>query len=415
MKLKRLHYGWVMVILATCILTTTAIRFYVFGIFLVPMTKEFNWDRGALSVAPSITWIIAGLLSLITGRLSDKYGPRILVTINGLVTVTAFLLMSMVSSLWQVYLVWGLLMGIGGACLYIPIISSIPRWFTRKRGTAIGITYASFGLGAIFAPPLSQWLIDSYSWQHAFIIIGLMQLIIVIPLAQYLKHSPEKMGIAPYGETETKGEEILPSPIKAEFSLKKVIKTSRFWLFSSILLCFFFYLQIILIHIVPHAIDIGLPPIIAASILSIIGGSSIIGRLTVGPISDRMGGRKAITACLVLAVLSLVWLLFARETWMFCLFAVMFGLAYGGIVPMETVVTTELFGLGSLGMILASLELFPALGASAGAPIAGGIFDATGTYLLAFSMCIALCILAVILSLFLLRFRIEEPQHPVNQ
>ena len=404
-----------MVILATCILTTTAIRFYVFGIFLVPMTKEFNWDRGELSVAPSITWVIAGLLSLITGRLSDKYGPRILVTINGLLTVTAFLLMSMVSSLWQVYLVWGLLMGIGGACLYIPIISSIPRWFARKRGTAIGITYASFGLGAIFAPPLSQWLIDSYSWQHAFIIIGLMQLIIVIPLAQYLKHSPEKMGIAPYGETEIKENEILPSPIKAEFSLKKVIKTSRFWLFSSILFCFFFCLQIILIHIAPYAIDIGLPPIIAASTLSIIGGSSIIGRLTIGPISDRMGGRKAITACLVLVLLSLVWLLFAREIWMFCLFAVMFGLAYGGIVPMETVVTTELFGLGSLGMILASLELFPALGASTGAPIAGGIFDATGTYLLAFLMCIALCIIAIILSLFLLRFRIKESQLPVNQ
>jgi len=404
-----------MVLIAACVLAITAIRFYAFGIFLVPLTTEFDWDRGALSAAPSMSWLIAGFLSILTGRLSDRYGPQILVTTSGLLTGIALLLMSQVSSLWQVYLIWGLLMGIGGACCYIPIISTIPRWFAQRRGTAIGITYTGFGLGAIISPPLTQWLISYYGWQQAFIVLGLITFIIFIPLAQFMKHSPQRMGLLPYGESETIEDKQAPALAAGEFSLKEAIKTGRFWLFSSILLCFFFCMQVITVHIAPYAIDIRIPAIVAASTLSIIGGSSIIGRLSIGPISDRIGSRKVLSACLTLATLALIWLLFAKGIWGFYIFAVLFGLAYGGVVPLETLITGELFGVGSLGIILASLELFPALGSASGAPLAGSIFDVTGSYRLAFLICVVLCMLAIILSLILLRSKVEEAQYPMSQ
>ena len=403
--MKHLYYGWVLVIMAACIMAVYALVFYTFGIFLVPLTVEFNWERGALSGAFSMFMLMSGLFSILSGRLSDKYGPRILVTISGLLVGTGFLLMSQINSLWQAYLIWGLFMGIGMSCCWVPIVSTIPRWFAKKRGIAIGITGAGFGLGGIIAPPLAQWLISTYDWRQSYLILGLITLIIIIPLAQFMKHSPQRVGLKPYGEEEITKDKSSLSPAAGGVSITQAIKTSRFWIFGSVLFCFFFSVQVVIVHIVPHAIDIGVSPIIAASIVSIITGCSVIGQLSVGFISDRIGGRLLLTAGLFLAALALIWLLFAREIWMFYVFAVMLGLAYGGIVLLEIVITSELFGLSSLGMILGSLILFATTGGALGPPLAGSIFDATADYGLAFLICVIICALASILSLILLKAR----------
>ncbi len=401
--MKHLYYGWVMVLITTCVLATQGLIFYSFGIFLKPLTAEFNWERGALSAALSMNGVVAGLLAIFIGRLSDKYGPRLLVTANGLLTGMAFLLLSQISSLWQVYLIWGLPMGIAGGCAFIPLISTIPRWFAKNRGIAMGIATTGFGLGGVIAPPLAQWLISGYGWRQAYIILGLIILIIITPLAQFLKHSPQQIGLKPFGENETvKDEQSLASAIGG-ISFKQAIKTSRFWVFGSILFCFFFGLQVIIVHIVPHAVDIEIPATVAVGILSIIAASSIIGKLLMGFIADKIEARRALTACLTLATLTLIWLLFANEIWMFYLFAVLFGIAYGGVIPLENLIPAELFGLKSLGMILASLMLFFTAGGAVGAPLAGYIFDVTRSYRLAFLICVIIFALGLIPSVILLR------------
>ncbi len=400
--LKHLYYGWFIALIATCVLAMQGLIFYSFGIFLKPLTTEFGWERGALSVALSMNGVVAGAFAILAGRLSDKYGPRILVTANGLLAGIGFLLLSQISSLWQVYLIWGLPLGVGGACGFIPLMSVIPRWFVKKRGIAIGIAVAGFGLGGIISPPIAQWLISTYGWRQAYLVLGLVILTVVTPLAQFLKHSPQRIGLKPYGENETvKDKQSLASAAEG-FSFKQAIKTGHFWLFGSIMLCFLFALQAMLIHIVPYALDIEVPAIVAASILSIIAGSSIIGKLSVGFISDKIGTRKALTACLVTVTLALIWLLFLRDVWMFYLFAAFFGIAYGGIISLNTIIPAELFGLKFLGMILASLMLFFTIGGAVGAPVAGYIFDVTRSYSLAFIICVILCALALALSLVLL-------------
>jgi len=401
MRLKRFHYGWSMVIMAACIMATHALVFYAFGVFLKPLTVEFNWERGALSGAFSIALLLIGPFSILSGRLSDKYGPRILVTISGLSLGVGFLLMSQINSLWQVYLIWGLFMGVGMSCSFVPIISTIPRWFTKKRGIAIGIAVAGFGLGGIIVPPLAQWLISAFGWRQAYFILGLITFIVVIPLAQFMKHSPQRVGLKPYGEDEpTKDEHSL---VTGGLSITQAIKTSRFWVWGLILFCFFFCIQVTIVHIVPHAIDIGVSPIIAASITSIIAGCSVIGKLSTGFLSDKVGGRLLLIACISLATVALLWLLFAKELWMLYIFAVIFGIGYGGIVLLQTVISAELFGLGSLGMILATLMFCGTIGGALGAPLAGSIFDITESYSLAFLICVIMCALAIILSLILLK------------
>jgi len=298
-------------------------------------------------------------------------------------------------------------MGVGGGCCLIPVLSTIPRWFEKKRGIAIGITVAGFGLGAIISPTLAQWLISSYGWQQAYIILGLITIIIIIPLAQFMKHSPQRMGLKPYGESGTiQDKQSLAST--SGLSFKQAIRTGRFWVFGLIHFCFIFCLQVIIVHVAPHAVDIGILAIVAASILSIIAGSSVIGKFFMGFISDRVGGRLALSACVILATLALIWLLFAKEIWMFYLFAGVFGFAYGGTVSLLTVVAAELFGLKFLGVIFGSAFVLGSVGGALGPLLAGTIFDITGGYSLALLICVILGTLTIILGLILLRYKIRE-------
>ena len=402
-KRERLHYSWVMVLLAHVVLATQALVSFSFGIFLKPLAADFNWDRGALSSAVLINMLLMGILGIYAGRLSDRYGPRTLVTISGLLVGVGLLLMSQINTLWQVYLIWGLIIGIGGGCRIVPIMSTVPRWFAKRTGIAVAICSAGFGVGAILAPLLTQWLVSTYDWRHAFVILGLIIFIVVVPLAQFMKHSPQRIGLKPYGEDRIVEEkQTLALPTEG-ISFHQAIRTRRFWIYGLIQFCFFFCCFVIFVHIVPYINDIGFSEVAAAGTLSIVAGMSLIGRLSMGFISDRMGSRLALSACLFLGALALLWLLFAQELWMFYVFAVVFGYAFGSVAPLETIVPIELFGLSSLGVILATLMLFTMSGAGLGAMVAGSIFDATGSYSLAFLICVVLGMLALILSLTLLK------------
>ena len=265
----------------------------------------------------------------------------------------------------------------------------------------MGITVAGFGLGGVVGPALSQWLVSTSGWRQAYLILCLFAALVIIPVAQFLKHNPHQAGVKPYGADEsiTDGSSLNTSG----FSLTQAMKTSRFWIWGLILFCFFFCIQVVIVHITPYAFDVEIPAMIAASMTSIIAGGSIIGKIAVGFISDRIGTRILLIVCVSLGTLALLWLLFAREIWMLYLFAVVFGIGYGGIVLLQTVITAELFGLASLGMMLAAYLLCSTLGGSLGAPLAGAIFDNTRDYSSAFFICLMTCVSSTILSFILLK------------
>jgi MFS family permease len=401
MNLKQIHYSWVMVILAVFAMVAGTIALYSFGIFLIPITTDLGWDRGALSAANSINLLTGGVTGILAGKLTDKYGPRLLVTVTGLTAGIAFFLMSQVSSLWQVYLVWGLLIGISKGCWFIPIISTIPRWFIRKRGIAVGLTVTGIGLGSVIWPSVSQWLISSYGWRQAYVILGIVALIIFIPVAQFMKHSPQRIGLKPYGENETTDTQSLLQRVEG-LSVTQAIKTGRFWIFGLTLFCYLFIVQIPIVHLAPYAIDTGISAVMAASVVSIMGAVSIIGKLSIGLVSDRVGAKMSMTIAFILLTLAMIWILFTRELWMFCIFALITGVAFGAEPAVLSLVPAELFGLKYLGTITAVTMLWGTVGAAIGVPLAGTIFDVTGSYRIAFLICVAAGILAVALSLILL-------------
>ena len=230
-----------------------------------------------------------------------------------------------------------------------------------------------------------------------------MTLIIVIPVAQFMKHSPQRMGLKSYGEENVIAKVQSSTPAVEGLSLKQAIKTGRFWIFGLVAFGFVFCMQLIVVHITPHAIDSGILAIVAASIVSIIAAVSLIGRLGIGFLSDRLGAMPALAACLIIFALALIWLLFAKEVWMFYIFAIIYGIAYGGEAAVMVLVPAELFGLKYVGIITAATFFMGAIGGAIGAPFGGYIFDITGSYDLAFVICIIISTLAFILSMILLR------------
>jgi MFS family permease len=390
-----------MVMASACLMVVQALRMFTFGVFLRPITSEFGWGRGEISTAYAIGMFTTGAFSIIAGKASDKYGPRLLVTASGLLSAMGFFLMSQICTLWQLQVIWGVLMGLGGSFFFIPIFTTIPRWFIRNRGTAVALTSAGFGFGGIISPPLAQLLISAYDWRITCVILSLITLVIVIPLAQLLKQRPEKMGLKAYGdESDTNSGVVKVKSLASEgFSFKGAMKSRYFWLLGLVHFCFFSCLQVVLVHINPYAVDIGIPVLTAAGIVSFISAFSTVGRIATGFLSDKVGGRSMLVACLITSTIALVWLLIARQVWMFYLFAMVFGLAYGGMVPLSTLVPAELFGLKAFGVIYAGLMLISMTGESLGAPVAGFIFDITGHYWPAFLICIILSLLATLLSI----------------
>ena len=262
-----------------------------------------------------------------------------------------------------------------------------------------GIAMAGIGLGVLIMPPIANWLISNYGWRTSYIVIGIITLVFVILAAQFLKRDPSKMGRLPHGDGELE-----PASLNFKgggFSLKAAIHTRQFWMAGMMFFFFGLCLQSIMVHIVPYATDLAISSANAANVLAVIGGCSLAGRVILGSTADRIGNKQTITVCFSMMFISLLWLLFARDLWMFYLFAVIFGLAYGGWASLVSLIVAELFGLASLGVILGAITLVEEIGHAIGPVLTGWIFDFTGSYQLAFSLCVAISMIPIILVLLL--------------
>lgn len=259
-----------------------------------------------------------------------------------------------------------------------------------------GIVLAGVGIGTVIMPPVANYLISSYGWRTSYIIIGILVLALTISAAQFLRHDPRQMGLSPYGVGETKVENL--SLEVRGFSLQRAIHTGQFWMLCATYFCFSLCLQSIMVHVAPHATDLGISAASAASILAIIGGASIAGRIITGGAADRIGNKLALIVGLIMMSMALFWLIVAREAWMLYLFAIIFGLAYGGSITLFSPIVADLYGLSSHGAIFGVLTFIGTIGEAIGPVTAGSIFDITGSYNLAFLIFASVSLIAFILA-----------------
>jgi len=397
---SKFFYGYVVVVAAFLIMMVMWGTSVSFGVFFKPLLTEFGWTRAMTSGAFSLSILMYGVLGIVVGRLNDRFGPRIVITICGVFLGLGYLLMSQIGTIWHLYLFYGVIIGIGLSGAYVPMGSTIARWFTQRRGMMTGLVVSGVGIGIVIMPPIVSWFISTYGWRTSYIIMGIIAFTFIISTAQFLRRDPGQMGLLPYGKKGVKGDAL--SLEAGGFSFRQAIHTSQFWLLCAINFCFGVVLDVIIVHIVPHATDLEISAASAASILAITGGISIAGRITMGSAGDRIGSKSALTICFILMSVALFWLLAAKELWMFYLFAIIFGFGYGGFAPLASLIVAELFGLSSHGAILGSTEFIFTIGGAVGPVLAGRIFDITGSYNLAFLTCATIAVMGVI-SILLLR------------
>jgi OFA family oxalate/formate antiporter-like MFS transporter len=411
-KAPRFFYGWVVVAAAFCVALVAYGIQYSFGIFLEPLEEDFGWSWTLISGAASLFMFSRGALAILTGWATDRHGPRIIVAIGGFFLGLGLILTSQSSAAWQLYLFYGLMGGFGLSVAFAPLMATVSRWFVSKRGLAIGIVAAGIGAGTAVIPPLANYLIATFEgWSQPYIILGFLTWIILIPGALLLRRSPEEKGLLPLGKAEAiAGDEENSNIAKKEdsltsgrggFSLKDAARTRAFWLLLAMIVFWSICVQMTMIHIFPHATNLGITREVAANFMIVIGIFSIIGRPVMGAVSDRLGGKLTLAICLVLQALAMFWLLRATDIWMLYLFAAVFGFAYGGCVPQLPVIAGEIFELKSIGAIVGVQMLGVAIGGAIGPLLGGYVFDVTGSYYFAFTVSGVCTIITLILLAFI--------------
>ena len=392
-------YGYIVVTASFLIMMVVVGIYNAVGVFFTPLLTEFGWSRAMTSGAVSLSMIIFGLLGIVMGRLTDRFGPRVVLSLCGFLFGLGLVLMSRISAVWQLYLVYGIMIGTGRSGTWVPLLSTVARWFSERRSLMTGIVLTGVVGGGLIIPPVATQLILAYGWRASYLILGSIVLIIIILLAQFLKRDPAQIGQVPYSRNKAEKQGL---KLETEaFSFREAVYTRQFWLVFSVAICMGFGVFATLVHIVPHAIDLGISATSAANILVSLSGASIVGRVVLGGAGDRIGNRQVLIIGFVLMSAALFWLAAAKEVGGIYLIAAIFGFGMGGCAVAQSPLVAGFFGLSSHGLIYGVISLGFSIGASIGSFIAGYIFDVTGSYQLAFLISAAIGILGLVLAVAL--------------
>jgi MFS family permease len=378
-------YGYVIVVAAFLSMAVTSGAIFSFSVFFAPLQAEFGWTRAITSSAFSLNMLVQGMLGIAVGRLNDRFGPRLILTLSGILLGVGFILVSRIHALWQLYLLYGVVIGIGVSGGPVPLMSTVARWFRARRGLMTGIVMAGFGLGAMTVPPFADWLIRTTSWRWSFVVVGIVLLVAVPLAAQFLRRDPAVMGLQPHGGHESIDGRHVPTTRSMPFSA--AVRTRQLWLVVAAFGGFGFAVQTVMVHVVIHARGLGLCPSTAAAIMTAIGALGIVGRVGVGSLADRYGAKRLLVSQYALLSLSLFFLANASSLWGIFACALVFGFAFGGIVPLNSHIVAEMFGLRAHGALLGATGISIGIGGALGPVFTGHCYDVLGSYTLPFVVC----------------------------
>lgn len=363
--------------------------FFAYGVFFKVLEAELGWSRTVLSASSSITFITMGVLAMLSGRLTDRFGPRWVLSAAGVCFGLGYVLMYYLSSPWQLFLLFGVLIGVGLGTHDVTTLTTVARWFERRRGMMTGVVKIGTACGQIIVPLVASALIIAFGWRIACAVLGLGSAFLILLAAQGLQRDPESGRRTSKGANAGSGERGL--------AFSEVARTRQFWTLCAAQFAFLPCVVTIPVHITAHGMDLGLAAASAASLLSVIGGCSILGRLFVGSAADRVGGRNAYFICFCVLFSSLLLLRFADASWLLFVFAAVYGFSHGGFFTVVSPTLAEFFGTTAHGAIFGMVVFFGTIGGALGPLLAGSVFDTTGSYDIAFATLAGLAFMGALL------------------
>jgi MFS family permease len=402
---SRFFYGYVVVAVALFIMSLFWAIHYSFGIFFKHLINEFGWTRAMTSGAFSLCSIVHGLIAILMGDLTDKFGARIVITVSAFFVGLGCFLTSQVETLWHLYLFYGIIMGVGMGGSFVPLVSSVARWFIARRSLMTGIVAAGTGSGALIGPPCANRLIEMFGWRNSYAILACAVFVCVVLSAQFLRRDPAQVGQVALGQKPCK-QKNLDKGISG-ISLRSAVYSDAFWLFFATGFCYGFCVFALMVHIAPHAIETGISPASAAKVLVTIGGLSIVGKILLGATADIIGSRRILIVGYVLMTSAFLFLVPARLASNLYLIASLFGFGYGGCTAAQPPLAAALFGLRSHGLIFGAFGVSVTIGAALGPLLTGYLFDVTASYQLAFLLCALISLSGMLLASLLKQTEVD--------
>lgn len=335
---------------------------YSFTVFFPFVLEEFGGSRGAISVIASVEGAVMLGSGAFIGRLTDRFGARRMIFTGSLLVAAGLLLASISRALWQVYLSYGLLLGLGVGCSFLPSNTAAGQWFLRRRGLATGIAVAGSGVGAIVTAPIAERLISSYDWRIAMRFIALVGFMVLLVAAGLVRSRAQRHRTSVLSQMRR-------DPIFRTIYLSAFVGSYGYW--------------IPFVHIVPFARDQGVSVAEAALLVSVMGAGNIVGRVVLGAAADRVGRLRIFQLSLAAMAVAIFLWPFARGPSGLVPFAAAYGFFAGAFISLLFALTADYFGIERLPGVTGLLNTSAALGTLLGAPVSGAIFDATGSYTLA--------------------------------
>jgi len=386
--IKKIFYGW-WIVLATSIIHfwSAGTFFYSFTAFFNPIAAEFGWSYAAISFAASLRSIEGGIASPIVGFAADRYGPRSLLFIGSILSGFGFIFLGKINSLWSFYLLFIFLSITLSLTLPVPGWTAVANWFVTKRGTAIGILSASVGMGGLLIYTVN-WLIGIFGWRYALTLIGVIMWIVGIPASLVVRHRPEPYGFFPDGEVYSQSilsdskrlADNIQTDKTKEFSVRQALKTRSFWLLVAAVTISNGTVHAVIVHIMPYLISLNFARERSSIIASGLVFVSVVGRLGLGWLTNRINTRYLLAIALFLQVLGLIILSRIQNFWQALFFVLLYGPGYGGVITLRLTLLAEYFGRRSFGTIQ-GIVMAIAIVATMSFPLLTGIYyDLFGSY-----------------------------------
>jgi MFS family permease len=400
-------YGWVVVAVAFVTLAVGVNARTAYSLLYPPILQEFGWTRADTAAIFTVGFLVSAVMSPFIGMGIDRFGPRIVLPIGGLIVSAGYAASTYASALWQFYFLMGaMVVGASVTLSYIGHSAFLPNWFVRRRGLAIGIAFSGVGFGGIVMLPLVQIIIDQQGWRAACWTVAISVFVITIPLNFLLQRArPSDVGLQPDGDGVPGEDSSAPvydnvvdrQWVETDWTLAKAMRTGRFWWLAVAFFTALFVWYGLQVHQTKYLIDIGFSSEIAALALGLVAFFGVVSQILLGYLSDRWGREWGWTIALVGFLLTFVALLilpYYPAAWLMYVMVICQGLIGYGMTPNYASIPAELFQGKHYGAIFGTLSLAAAAGGAAGPWVLGALFDQYNSYAPAFWICIALSVLS---------------------
>ncbi|HJQ55544.1 MAG TPA: MFS transporter [Vineibacter sp.] len=368
----KVYYGWV-VVAAGALMGCVAIgTMFSLAVFLQPMSEATGWSRTGISSAMTLDFLTMGVAAFGWGVLTDRYGPRIVVLAGAALLGLGLALASRATSLLEFQLAYGVVVGIAAGAIFAPTIATVTGWFEKRRSLAVSLVSAGMGMAPMTISPFASWLISGWDWRTAQLVIAVLAWALLLPAALLVRRAPPVAGDGAAAGSVAAGD--------PGMTAGQALRSMPFIVLSLTFFCCCAAHSGPIFHTVSYAIACGLGPMAAVSIYSAEGLAGLGGRLLFGLAGDRFGARQVLVVGLMIQALAAGGYYFTRQLGEFYAVALVFGLAYGGVMPLYAVIAREYFPMRIMGTVFGAASMISSLGMALGPALGGWIFDTFGGY-----------------------------------